>query len=106
MTEVKLLVLDWSLTITNNETLFRTFFRINDLASVLSFVSKHSLILISAILFYSNSDVFINNHMADIHQEQPSIRNMQVVSSNRVHSSHSCEANKCRIFKPFFLFIR
>ena len=39
---------------------------------------------------------------ADIHQEQPSIRNMQVVSSNRVHSTHSCEANKCRIFKPFF----
>ena len=45
-------------------------------------------------------------YMANIHQEQPSIRNMQVVSSNRVHSTHSCEANKCRIFKPFFLFIR
>ena len=45
-------------------------------------------------------------HMANIHQEQLSIRNMQVVSSNRVHSTHSCEANKCRIFKPFFLFIR
>ena len=25
--------------------------------------------------------------MADIHQEQPYIRNMQVVSSNRVHST-------------------
>ena len=23
-------------------------------------------------------------------------------SSNRVHSTHLCEANKCRIFKPFF----
>ena len=45
-------------------------------------------------------------HMANIHQEQPSIRNMQMVSSNRVHSTHTCEANKCRIFKPFFLFIR
>ena len=41
-------------------------------------------------------------HMANIGQEQPSIRNMQVVSSNRVHSTQSCEANKCRIFKPFF----
>ena len=41
-------------------------------------------------------------HMANIHQEQPSIKNMQVVSSNRVHSAHSCEANKCQIFKPFF----
>ena len=41
--------------------------------------------------------------MANIHQEQPSIRNMQVVSSNRFHSTHSCEAIKCRIFKPFFL---
>ena len=40
--------------------------------------------------------------MANIAQEQPSIRNMQVVSSNRDHSIHSCEANKCRIFKPFF----
>ena len=40
--------------------------------------------------------------MANIHQEQHSIRNMQVVSSNRVHSTHSCEANKCWIFKPFF----
>ena len=40
--------------------------------------------------------------MANIHQEQPSIRNIQVVSSKRVHSTHSCEANKCRIFKPIF----
>ena len=28
---------------------------------------------------------------------------MQVVSSNRVHSTHSFEANKFRIFKPLFL---
>ena len=41
-------------------------------------------------------------YMANIHQEQPFIRNMQVISSNRVHSTHSCEANKCRNFKPFF----
>ena len=33
--------------------------------------------------------------MANIHQDGSSIRNMQVVSSNRVHSTHSCEANKC-----------
>ena len=39
--------------------------------------------------------------MADIHQEQPSIRNLQVVSSHRVHSTHSCEVNKCQIFKAF-----
>ena len=45
-------------------------------------------------------------HMANIHQDGHSIRNIQVVSSNRVHSTHFCEANKCRIFKPFFLFIR
>ena len=45
-------------------------------------------------------------YMANIYQEQISIRNMQVVSSNRVHSTHPCEANKCRIFKLFFLFIR
>ena len=40
--------------------------------------------------------------MADIHQDGNSIRNIQVVSSNRVHSSHSCEANKGFIFKHFF----
>ena len=51
-----------------------------------------------------NDEVIL--HMANIHQEQPSIRNMPVVSSNRVHSTHSCAANKCRIFKPFVLFIR
>ena len=45
-------------------------------------------------------------YMANIHQDGLSIRNIQVVSSNRVHSTHFCEANKCRIFKPFFLFIR
>ena len=38
----------------------------------------------------------------NIHQEQPFIRNMQVVSSNRVHSTQACEAYKCRILKPFF----
>ena len=36
--------------------------------------------------------------MANIRKELRSIRNMQVVSSNRVPSSHACEANKCRIF--------
>ena len=41
-------------------------------------------------------------HMANIHQDGHSIRNIQVVSSNRVHSTPLCEANKCRIFKPFF----
>ena len=46
------------------------------------------------------------SHMVDIHKDGNSIRNMQVVSSNRVHSTHLCEANKCRIFKPVFLFIR
>ena len=30
---------------------------------------------------------------------------MQVVSSNRVHSTHSFEAIKCRFFKCFFLFV-
>ena len=45
-------------------------------------------------------------HMANIHQDGNSIRNIQVVSSNRVHSTRLCEANKCWIFKPFFLFIR
>ena len=40
--------------------------------------------------------------MANIHQDGNSIRNIQVVSSNRVHSTHLCEANKCWIFKPFF----
>ena len=29
-------------------------------------------------------------HMANIHQDEHSIRNMQVVSSNRAHSTHSC----------------
>ena len=32
--------------------------------------------------------------MANIAQEQPSIRNMQVASSNFVHSTQLCEANK------------
>ena len=51
---------------------------------------------------YSETSALLGVLGADIHQEQPSIRNIQVVSSNRVHSTHSCEANKCRIFKPFF----
>ena len=42
--------------------------------------------------------------MANIHQDGNSIRNIQVVSSNCVHSAHLCEANKCRIFKPFFVY--
>ena len=41
--------------------------------------------------------------MANIQQEQHSIRNMQVVSSNHIHPTHSCEANKCLIFKPVSL---
>ena len=40
--------------------------------------------------------------MANMHQEGVSIENMQVLSSNRVHYTHSCEANRYRIFKPFF----
>ena len=42
------------------------------------------------------------DHMANIHQDGHSIRNIQVVSSNRVHSNHLCEANRCRISKPCF----
>ena len=61
----------------------------------------------SLIMMRSNPNLWLwALHMANIGQEQPSIRNMQVVSSNRVHSTQSCEANKCRIFKPLFLFIR
>ena len=45
-------------------------------------------------------------YMANMHHDGNSIRNIQVVFSNRVHSTHLCEANKCRIFKPSFLFIR
>ena len=40
--------------------------------------------------------------MANSHQDSLSIKNMQVLSSTLVHSNHSCEANKCPIFKPFF----
>ena len=40
--------------------------------------------------------------ISNIHQDVHSIRNIQVVSSNRFHSTPLCEANKCRIFKPFF----
>ena len=36
----------------------------------------------------------VMGHMAYIHQELHSIRNMQVVSSNCVHSTHLCAANK------------
>ena len=46
--------------------------------------------------------IYNDTYMAKIHQDEYSIRNMQVVSSNRVHSTHSCDANKCGIFKPFF----
>ena len=48
----------------------------------------------------------VKKHMANIHQDGNSIRNIPVFSSNRVHSTHLCEANKCPVFKPFFLFIR
>ena len=54
-------------------------------------------LLISAVEAMLNSA-----HMANIHQDGTSIMNMQMVSSNRVHSTPSCEANKCKIFKPFF----
>ena len=33
-------------------------------------------------------------HMANIHQDGNSIRNIHVVSSNRVHSTHLCEAKR------------
>ena len=39
--------------------------------------------------------------MANIHQEQHSIRKMQVVSLIRVHSTPSCEANKSQNSNPF-----
>ena len=39
---------------------------------------------------FKSSFVFLTD-MDNIHQEQPSIRNMQVVSSNRVHSTQSSE---------------
>ena len=42
--------------------------------------------------------------MANIHQDGVSIENIQLLSSNRVHSTHSCEANKYGIFKPFFAY--
>ena len=38
-------------------------------------------------------------YMADIHQDVVSIKNMQVLSSNHVYYTHSCDANKCPIFK-------
>ena len=52
--------------------------------------------------FYQTVDHAGKTYMPNIGQEQPSIRNVLVVSSNRVHSTHLCEANKCGIFKPFF----
>ena len=53
-------------------------------------------------IFYSTSNIFWP-HLANMHQDGNSIRNIKLVSSNRVHSTHSCEANKCQIFKPFFV---
>ena len=50
----------------------------------------------------SENPDFSTTYMANILQDKHSIRNIQVVSSNRVHSTHSFEVNKCRIFKPFF----
>ena len=43
-------------------------------------------------------------YMVNITQEQPSIEKCRWLSSNRVQLHHSCEANKYRISKPFFLF--
>ena len=43
-------------------------------------------------------------HIANIHQDDNSIRNFQLVSSNRVHSTPLCEANKCRILNHFFVY--
>ena len=40
-------------------------------------------------------------YTVNIHQEQQSIRNMQVVSSICVHCTHSCEANKVGILSRF-----
>ena len=36
----------------------------------------------------------MRTHIANIHQDGDSIENMQVLSSNCVHSTHLCEANK------------
>ena len=44
--------------------------------------------------------------MANIYQEQHSIRNMQMVSLICVHSTHSCEANKSQNSKQFFAYGR
>ena len=63
---------------------------------------SHGIALYGTICHHANTYGTIKDHLANIAQEQPSIRNMQVVSSNHVYSTHSCEANKCRIFKPFF----
>ena len=38
--------------------------------------------------------------MANVQKELHSIRNMQLVSSICVHSTHSCEANKSQNSKP------
>ena len=43
-------------------------------------------------------------HMANIQQDEHSIRNMQVVSSNRVHFTHSRETIKCRKARIFTTF--
>ena len=42
--------------------------------------------------------------MANIHQKQHSIRNMQVVSLIHVPSAHLREANKIRNSNPFWIF--
>ena len=65
-------------------------------ASFSTIVDQNTLSLIAKLFCY----FFL--YMAKIHQEQHFIKNMQVVSLNRVHSTHSCETNKCRIFKLFF----
>ena len=65
-------------------------------------VTNVTINALAPLLFHHGNTTY----MANIPQEQPSIRNMQVVSSNRLQSTHSFEANKCRIFQSFFLFIR
>ena len=50
--------------------------------------------------------IYQHLHMVNIIQEQPSNEKCRSLSSNRVQSHHSCEANKYRISKPFFLFFQ
>ena len=56
--------------------------------------------------FKAETNETLATHMAHIHQDGNSTRNIQVVSSNRVYSTHLCKANEYPIFKPLFLFMR